>query len=213
VKLDKAEESDRIDGTHNREEEAAFRVPQATPDGRRTLKLPCLVLTQDELEPRDLKGAQEAQSKYSSHEDGQELSAKPMQEYERFKQQTWLPPGAVTDLIDTRLMDNDFQTNFEWNYDDDMSVPSSYAASVASIFTSESLASSASTLSRGSGFSAVQIATATKELLAVVIEVLLSLYKGALDDPSIGPERLERNLRRLFRQIPATNTIKTLLTS
>jgi hypothetical protein len=202
VNLDKAEESDRTDGTHNREEEVAFQVPQATPDGRLTLELPYLVLTQEELEPRDLEGAQEAQSKYSMHEDGHEASATTMQEYERFKQQTGLPPGAVTDLIDTRLMDNDFQTSFEWNYDDNMSAPSSYAASVASIFTAESLASSASNLSRGSGYSAVQIATATKELLAVVIEdeVLLSLYKGALDDPSIGPERLERNLRRLFKE-------------
>jgi hypothetical protein len=140
VNLDKAEESDRTDRTHNREEEATFRVPQAIPDGRLTLELPDLVLTQEELEPRDLEDAQEAPSKYSSHEDGQEPSATPMQEYERFKQQTGLPPGAVTDLIDTRLMDYDFQTSFEWNYDDNMSAPSSYAASVASIFTAESLA-------------------------------------------------------------------------
>ncbi|KAH7402683.1 hypothetical protein BKA66DRAFT_384804, partial [Pyrenochaeta sp. MPI-SDFR-AT-0127] len=58
----------------------------------------------------------------------------------------------------------------------------------------------ASDLSKASGYSAVQIATATKELLSVFHDdqVLLPLYKSAMQNPSIGPERLQRNLRRLF---------------
>lgn len=83
--------------------------------------------------------------------------------------------------------------------DDIASVISSYAAS---IFSVQSLASSATGLSKGSGYSAKQIATATKELVAIFQgdEVLVPLYMSAVEDPSIGPERLERNLRRLFKK-------------
>ncbi|CAN9254485.1 unnamed protein product [Alternaria alternata] len=86
-------------------------------------------------------------------------------------------------------------------YDGAASGSSSYAASVVSIFSVASLASSASDISRGSGYSAVQIATATKVLLSVFYEdkTLLSLYKNAIGNENIGPERLQRNLRRLFR--------------
>jgi hypothetical protein len=89
----------------------------------------------------------------------------------------------------------------DWDYDCSLSGPSSYAASVASVFSVTSLASSASVISRGSGYSAVQIATATKVLLAIFYEDenLLSLYTSAIENQSIGPERLQRNLRRLFR--------------
>ncbi|CAO2657319.1 Nn.00g034450.m01.CDS01 [Neocucurbitaria sp. VM-36] len=85
--------------------------------------------------------------------------------------------------------------------DDNMSVASSYAASVDSIFSIQSLASSASILSRASGYSATQIATTTKVLLSIFHEdrVLLPLYISAIDNPEIGPERLQRNLRRLFK--------------
>ncbi|KAJ4374183.1 hypothetical protein N0V83_002924 [Neocucurbitaria cava] len=85
--------------------------------------------------------------------------------------------------------------------DDNMSVISSYAASVDSIFSISSVASSASVLSRASGYSATQIATATKVLISIFHEdrVLLPLYRSALDNAGIGPERLQRNLRRLFK--------------
>lgn len=104
---------------------------------------------------------------------------------------TWSNAGAA----------DDHGVNFEWDYGDSMSGPSSYAASIASVFSVASLASSASDMSRGSGYSAVQIATATKVLLAIFYEddALLSLYKSAIENQTIGPERLQRNLRRLFR--------------
>ncbi|KAH7079112.1 hypothetical protein BKA63DRAFT_258683 [Paraphoma chrysanthemicola] len=81
------------------------------------------------------------------------------------------------------------------------SAASSYAASVASVFSVESLASSASELSKNSGYSAIQIATATKVLISIFHEdeVLLPLYQSAVMNPSIGHERLERNLRRLLK--------------
>jgi len=89
----------------------------------------------------------------------------------------------------------------EWKFVDNISAPSSYANSVTSIFTTKSLRSSASYLSRDSGYSEVQVLTATKELLSIVLEdhVLLPIYKSAIEDPYIGPERLQRNLRRLFK--------------
>jgi hypothetical protein len=84
--------------------------------------------------------------------------------------------------------------------DENESVTSSYAASVLSIW--QSLASSATDISRGSGYSADQIATATEELITFFQEdeLLKPLYKRAIEDDSIGPEKLQRNLRRLFKQ-------------
>ncbi|KAF2025240.1 hypothetical protein EK21DRAFT_93431 [Setomelanomma holmii] len=75
---------------------------------------------------------------------------------------------------------------------------SSYAQSVLS---TASLASSATDLSKHSGYSAIQIATATRELITVLEddEVLAPLYQRAIEDISIGTEKLGRNLRRLFR--------------
>jgi hypothetical protein len=75
---------------------------------------------------------------------------------------------------------------------------SSYARSV---FTTASVASSATDLSRNSGYSAVQIAMATKELIRILQddESLVPLYKRAMSDVMIGPSRLERNLRRIFQ--------------
>jgi hypothetical protein len=108
--------------------------------------------------------------------------------------------GAVDTWLDAGVADND-GTNLEWDYNNSPSGPSSYAASIASVFSVTSLASSASDMSRGSGYSAVQIATATKVLLAIFYddETLLSLYKRAIEYQTIGPARLQRNLRRLFR--------------
>jgi len=80
----------------------------------------------------------------------------------------------------------------------DSSRPSSYANSVLS---TASLASSATDLSKHTGYSPMQIARATKELIVVLQDDidLAPLYKRAIADDSIGPEKLERNLKRLFR--------------
>ena len=82
--------------------------------------------------------------------------------------------------------------------DDAVSIGSSYATSVFSI---ASLASDATDLSRASGYSSTQIATATRELVTIFEEdsSFIVLYLIALVHPSIGPERLQRNLRRLFK--------------
>jgi hypothetical protein len=71
----------------------------------------------------------------------------------------------------------------------------------ASVLSTTSLASSATDLSKHSIYSADQIARATKELIVILQEdtALAVLYKHAIRSSSIGPERLERNLRRLFR--------------
>jgi hypothetical protein len=109
--------------------------------------------------------------------------------------------GSVHSWLKTTIGSGSTDKNDEWDYNDSASGPSSYAASVASVFSVTSLASSASDISKGSGYSAVQIATATKVLLSIFYEdeALLSLYKRAIEAQNIGPERLERNLRRLFR--------------
>ena len=80
----------------------------------------------------------------------------------------------------------------------DSSESCSYANSVLS---TASLASSATDLSKHSGYSAMQIARATQELILVLQDDinLVPLYRRAIADSSIGPEKLERNLRRLFR--------------
>jgi hypothetical protein len=63
------------------------------------------------------------------------------------------------------------------------------------------LETSATDLSRGNKYSANQIATATRELVLIFQKdpVLAPLYQRAVVDPSIGPTRLRRNLRRLFK--------------
>ncbi|CAN9272694.1 unnamed protein product [Alternaria alternata] len=120
---------------------------------------------------------------------------------EEFEQAQPFPTHPVESWLKTTLVNESTFENFEWDYNDSASGPSSYAASVASIFSVASLASSASAISKGSGYSKVQIATATKVLLSIFYEdeALLSLYKRAIEAQNIGPERLDRNLRRLFR--------------
>ncbi|RII23115.1 hypothetical protein CUC08_Gglean011937 [Alternaria sp. MG1] len=120
---------------------------------------------------------------------------------EEFEQTRPFPTHPVESWLKRTLVNESTFENFEWDYNDSASGPSSYAASVASIFSVTSLTSSASDMSKGSGYSAVQIATATKVLLSIFYEdeILLSLYKRAIEAQNIGPERLERNLRRLFR--------------
>jgi hypothetical protein len=120
---------------------------------------------------------------------------------EEFEQARPFPTHPIESWLKMTLVNESTFENLEWDYNDSASGPSSYAASVASIFSVTSLASSASDISKGSGYSAVQIATATKVLLSIFYEdeALLSLYKRAIEAQNIGPERLERNLRRLFR--------------
>lgn len=90
-------------------------------------------------------------------------------------------------------------SHIDYTDSDTNSQVSSYAASIISV---QSLASSATDISRGSGYSAHQIATATKELVTIFQEdpILIPLYKHAIYDDSIGPTKLQRNLRRLFKQ-------------
>lgn len=87
--------------------------------------------------------------------------------------------------------------SFEYAPRDDIS-ESSYAESVFSLV---SLASSVSTLSAYSKYSSAQVVTATRELFGIFLEdaELVRLHRRAIDDVEIGPERLQRNLRRLFR--------------
>ncbi|KAJ4357180.1 uncharacterized protein N0V89_001755 [Didymosphaeria variabile] len=69
-----------------------------------------------------------------------------------------------------------------------------------SIFSIASLASSATDLSKASGYSATQIATATREVLLILRddEVLQPLYKTAIEG-DIGPDRFVNNFRRLLK--------------
>ncbi|KAJ8114613.1 hypothetical protein OPT61_g3548 [Boeremia exigua] len=90
-------------------------------------------------------------------------------------------------------------TEASWHVEDDsVSTGSTYAAS---IFSVKSLASDATDLSQSSGYSPKQIATATKVLIDMLQDenLLVPLYKCAMANTAIGPERLERNLYKLFK--------------
>jgi hypothetical protein len=85
------------------------------------------------------------------------------------------------------------------NEDDNSSIVSS---NDGSIFSIESLASSATDLSKASGYSALQIATATRELVLILQddEVLRPLYVAAIRSDIIGPQRFANNFRRLLKR-------------
>ncbi|KAJ6266445.1 hypothetical protein PSV08DRAFT_230177 [Bipolaris maydis] len=70
-----------------------------------------------------------------------------------------------------------------------------------SIWSSASLGSAATGISAASGYSAMEIETATNELLRIFLEHehLTTLYETALKRNSIGPDRLQRNVRRLLK--------------
>jgi hypothetical protein len=76
---------------------------------------------------------------------------------------------------------------------------STYAESV---FSSDSMGSSATGLSSTSAYTDAEIVTATRELVNIFIEdsILRQLYQSALEDPRIGPDRLKRNLYRLLKK-------------
>jgi hypothetical protein len=78
---------------------------------------------------------------------------------------------------------------------------SGYGSYAASVLSTGSLNLAATELSRNTGYSSMQIARATEELIIILQDDtdLAPLYKQAISDTSIGPERLERNLRRLFK--------------
>lgn len=82
--------------------------------------------------------------------------------------------------------------------DDGDSIVTSYANSVFSI---TSLASSTTNSSLHSKYSPTQILEATRELIIVLRDdkMLTLLYEHAIADTNIGPERLKRNLGRLFK--------------
>jgi len=92
----------------------------------------------------------------------------------------------------------DIEYRINPDYDDNVSVTSSNEGSVFSI---SSLASSATDLSKGSGYSAVQIAAATREMLSIFRDdsVLQPLYAKAIHG-AIGPRKIVNAFRRLLKK-------------
>lgn len=70
------------------------------------------------------------------------------------------------------------------------------------MFSVQSLASSATDLSKSSGYSPLQIATATRELISLLQDddVLRPLYLTAISSANIGPQRFFNNFRRLLKR-------------
>ncbi|KAL5390137.1 hypothetical protein PMIN02_007089 [Paraphaeosphaeria minitans] len=100
------------------------------------------------------------------------------------------PAGPLSPPIMTTL------PHFE---DDNASAMSLYATSVYSVL---SVASTGTDFSRNSEYGADEITTVTRKVVQMFHkdESQESLYVLALRDPAIGPAKLERNLRRLFKQ-------------
>jgi hypothetical protein len=73
-----------------------------------------------------------------------------------------------------------------------------------SVFSKKSLASSATDMSKGTGFSPMQIATATQKLIAILQddEVMQPLYTTAVHG-KIGPRRFAKKFHRLLRAYSA----------
>ena len=85
-----------------------------------------------------------------------------------------------------------------------ISVPPSHAAMVSPISV-ESLPTLTSGISKSDGYSAVEIAAATKVLLSVLYEddCLMHLCEIAIENQNIGRERLQKKLRRSLRACAA----------
>jgi hypothetical protein len=110
-----------------------------------------------------------------------------------------LPWEAISsDVMEARIPRSCRPHQLCENEDYEYGSESSYAASVFSIAT---MVSSVSNLSVHNNYSSQQIATATRELFDIFLKDgdLIQLYRRAVDDDEIGPERLQRNLRRLLR--------------
>lgn len=84
---------------------------------------------------------------------------------------------------------------------DDESDRASVISEVDSVFSVASLASTATNFSAVRKYTPAQIAAATRELLQIFQEdeFLKSLYQIAIARTDIGPERLQRNVRRLLK--------------
>jgi hypothetical protein len=101
-------------------------------------------------------------------------------------------------FADVMIQDN-WDVNL--NASDDDSDRASVISQTDSIWSVASLDSTATGFSAASCYSAAQIETATKELLRIFLEHdhLASLYRTAIEQARIGPERLQRNIRRLLK--------------
>jgi hypothetical protein len=114
-----------------------------------------------------------------------------------------------TDVMSpTTVAQSTIMQNVQWDHvpygSSQSSDPSAFGSSnsyASSVISTVSQASSATDLSKHSGYSITQIEMATTMLILVLQEDarLASLYEHAIIDTSIGPERLERNLRRMLR--------------
>ncbi|PSN61897.1 hypothetical protein BS50DRAFT_148013 [Corynespora cassiicola Philippines] len=111
----------------------------------------------------------------------------------------WSSEPSISDpAVPTEPIINDIITQDDKS---DQSRPHSIAGSDSlSIFSVASLASSASDLSKASGYSALEIASATRELLVLIQgdEILGPLCATAIQG-EIGPQRFSRNFRRLLK--------------
>jgi hypothetical protein len=113
-----------------------------------------------------------------------------------------LPDADAEELVNfqeaTQHLDTTDSSNpVDYDLRDELSVASSEEGSVFSI---SSLASSATDLWKGSGYSAVQIATATRALLSIFRddEFLQPLYTIAIHG-AIGPRKFANTFRRLLK--------------
>jgi hypothetical protein len=110
---------------------------------------------------------------------------------------------SYTATIRQKELDTQDQENWNKNLNasDEDSDRTSVISQTDSIWSVASLDSTATGFSAASGYSPAQIETATKELLRIFLEHdnLASLYKIAMERAHIGPERLQRNVRRLLR--------------
>jgi hypothetical protein len=104
-------------------------------------------------------------------------------------------------LFESDHMSDDIRQQRYFEDDGDTISVLSCADSMMSIFSSNSGFSSATGISSFNGYSSGDIATASKTLSSIFHEDedMFTLYKIALANAAIGPERLQRNLRRLFK--------------
>jgi hypothetical protein len=140
-------------------------------------------------------------------EDSTEDSGTDFEEFLHVNQDSNLPSAHATDLGDEDDLDeqkatlhmppDDHSHPVNFDHDDDTSVTSSYQSSIFSI---HSLASSASDLSKGSGYSTTQIDTAAREVLSIFRDdgVLQPLYTTAIYG-IIGPRKFGHSFRRLLK--------------
>lgn len=115
--------------------------------------------------------------------------------------ESWARVGLARSFTGEVDYDSRMNRSGETDWSDEDSERGSIISQVESVFSEASLVSTATGFSAGSGYTPVQIATATRELLQVFQEdkSLVELYQIAIEHPDIGPERLQRNVRRLLK--------------